>query len=346
MKKNFKNLTILSASMFVLNSAHAYKYVIYTDDKSDKAEKVAELMQTTYPFNKFDIDVEIVTLQPHELDCQSRFGIDRLMMCDNSEQLQARAARSGGDQAMVIKSSDKTGGSSHIGYGIPVITSEENPRSMLHEYLHTLGLCDEYEYKASEADTYCTGDERPNSVFIDPLNPYASDSMARGKHIGQIPWFGDILPTTPITNTNGTLLGTGDVEPTKRAQVNNTTMGTVLTEPTGLYKGKVCNNASKPMTSWQPGAETTIMENMNRGLGAPLEKIVERILIKKGMQKKLQFEDETPPTPPRAQEEPAGSVVVLPEPMERINNTARSFFKSAFSWAKSIFENVKSVLSR
>jgi hypothetical protein len=346
MKKNLQKLTILSASMLVMNSAHAYKYVIYTDDKSDKAEKVAELMKTTYPFSKFDIEVEIVTVQPHELDCQSRFGIDRLMMCDNSDEIQARALKSGGDQAMIIKTDDKMGGSSYVGTGVPIITSEENPRSMLHEYLHTLGLCDEYEYKAVEADIFCRGEDRPNSVFIDPLNPYASDSMARAKHIGKIPWFGDILPTTPITNTQGTILGTGDVEPTKRAQVNDTTMGTILTEPTGLYRGKVCKNASRPMPSWQPGAETTIMENTNRGLGAPLEKIVERLLISKGVQKKLQYEDETPPPRPKAQEEPASSVVVIPEPLERINNTARSFFKSAFSWAQSIFENVKTILSR
>lgn len=346
MKKNFQKLTILSASMFMLNSAHAYKYVIYTDDKSDKAEKVAELIQTTYPFSKFDIEVEIVTLQPYELDCQSRFGIDRMMMCDNSDEIQQRALRSGGDQAMIIKKSDKRGGSSYVGSGVPIITSEENPRSMLHEYLHTLGLCDEYEYKASEADIFCKGTDRPNSIFIDPLNPYASDSMARAKHVGKIPWFGDILPTTPITNTQGTILGTGNVEATKMAGVNNTTMATILTEPTGLYRGKVCNNASRPIPSWQPGAETTIMENSNRGLGAPLEKIVERLLVSKGVQKKLQYQDETPPPPPRSQEEPAGRVVVTPEPMERINNTARSFIKSAFSWAKSFFENVKNVLSR
>lgn len=349
MKKNFKTLMAGSVCMLVMNSAHAYKYVIYTDDtKTDKAEQIGEIMRTTYPFSKFDIDIEIVTLKPEELSCGSTNGIDRLVTCDNSGDLQKRAMLSGGDQAMILKSSTKFGGSSHIGGGVPVITTEADPRAMLHEYMHTLGLCDEYEYKQSEAMVYCSPDrdKRPNVVLIDPLNPYGSDGMAKAKHSFQIPWFADIISTTPITNTEGTILGTGDIDPQKRAARNNTTEPQVLGEPTGLYKGKVCNNAfPRPKPSWQPGSSVTIMENTNAGLGAPMEKIVEKLLISKGVRTKLQFMEEGPVKKP-AQEEPAGSVVVDSQPMERINDTARSFVKSFFGWTKDFFENVKKVFSR
>jgi len=336
--------------MLVMNSAYAYKYVIYTDDtKTDKAEQIAEMMKTTYPFSKFDIEVEIVTLKPHQLSCDSAYGIDRLITCDNSNDLQEKAMKSGGDQAMILKDTETFGGSSHIGGGVPVITTGASPRAMLHEYMHTLGLCDEYEYSASEAEIYCNSSrgKNPNLVIIEPENPYASDSAARGFHANEIPWYSDILPSVPITNSNGTLLGTGSIDPTKRAAKNDSTEPQMLGEPTGLYQGKVCNKAfPRPKVSWQPGAGVTVMENFNAGLGAPLEKIVEKLLVSKGARKKLQYEDSEPKPVKPSNEEPAGSVVVSPEPMERINNTARTFVKSFFGWTKDLFENVKKVLSR
>lgn len=350
MKKNLKKLFTISSCMLVMNSAHAYKYVIYTDDtKTDKAEQIGEMMKTTYPFSKFDIEIEIVTLKPEELPCDSANGIDRLIMCDTSGDLQKRAMLTGGDQAMILKDTEKFGGSSHVGGGVPVITTSASPRTMLHEYMHTLGLCDEYEYSATEAEIYCDPKRsgNPNLVFIDPENPYASDSVARGFHANEIPWYSDILPTVPITNTNGTILGTGDIDPKNRAAKNDTTEPQMLGEPTGLYQGKVCNKAfPRPRVSWQPGAGVTVMENFNAGLGAPLEKIVEKLLVSKGLKKKLQYQDSEPKPVKPSNEEPAGSVVVTPEPMERINNTARTFVKSFFGWTRDLFENVKKVLSR
>lgn len=346
MKTNFKKFAFVSTCMLVMSNAHAYKYIIYTDDvKTDKAEQVAAMMKTTYPFSKLDIEVEIVRLQPQELDCSSKHGIDRLIMCDNAADIQRRAMLAGGDQAMIIKDTDKYGGSSQVGGGVPVMTTSGGPRVMLHEYMHTLGLCDEYEYSEPEAVIYCGDRNRPNLVFIDPLDPYAADSMARARHMGQIPWFGDINTNTPITNTGGTRLGTGDVDFTNKIPANSSDVAQALSEPTGLYRGKICNQAVPKRISWHPGAGATIMENTDAGLGAPLEKIVEKLMISKGAKMKLQYQDEVEAKEPPQKEESAGSVVVTPEPFERINNTARTFFKSFFSWAKDAFENVKKVLN-
>ena len=61
MKLNFKKILSFSICMLALNSAHAYKFVLFTDDtKTQKADQIAELMKNTYPFTKFDIEVEIV----------------------------------------------------------------------------------------------------------------------------------------------------------------------------------------------------------------------------------------------------------------------------------------------
>lgn len=346
MKKNLKRLTLVSTCMLIMSSAHAYKYVIYTDDETtDKAHEVSEMIKTTYPFSKFNIEVEIVKVSPEELECGSRRGIDRLVMCDNMEEIQKRAMMAGGDQAMIIKASSQYGGSSQVGGGVPVMTTAGSKRVMLHEYLHTLGLCDEYEYPENEATIYCSRTERANVVFIDPLDPYATDSMARARHMGQIPWASDINTTTPITNTDGTRLGTGDVNFSKKAAPNTTNMAQSLSEPTGLYKGKICNKAIPKRVSWHPGGGATIMENTEAGLGAPLEKIVEKMLISKGVKKKLQFA-ETAPEPEKPKEEAAGSVVEIPERFEKINNSSRSLFKSFFNWAQEAIENVKKVLTR
>ena len=346
MKLNLKKQLCLFIMVLAMNPAHAFKFVLYTDDtKTDQAEQIAELMKNTYPFTKFDIEVEIVRVQPHELTCGSKNGIDRLVMCDNAKAIQEMAMKRGGDQAMILKDMPKHGGSSLVGGGVPVITTTAKPRDMLHEYMHTLGLCDEYEYKTAEATIAC-GNKGENIAMIEPLDPYASDSMARSRHISQIPWFSDILTTTPITNSGGSRLGTGDVDFKKLAPINTTDTGMMLSEPTGLYKGKRCNNAYPVKTVWQPGGSATIMENRNAGLGAPMEKIVERLLISKGAKKKLQYYEEGDEIKPSKNEDSAGSVVVTPRPFDKINDTARGLVKSFFSWTKDFFESVKKVFTR
>ena len=347
MRKNVKQIVLTAFVMGMTQSAHAYKYVIYTDETvTKKSEEVAEMMKSTYPFNKFDIEVEIVHVSPDELDCGSTHGIDRLVSCKNSNKIQALAAKRGGDQAMIVKNISKWGGSSSVGGGVPVITTGTSSKAMLHEYMHTLGLCDEYEYSPSEAEIYCEKERmRPNLVFITPLPSYGSDPEAKGLHGGSIPWNSDILPTTPITTAGQ--LGTGVVDFKKQAPLNNSTMAMVLSEPTGLYRGQVCNQAKPPRYSWQPGGSSTVMNNVYAGLGAPLERIVERLLISKGVDKKLQFaENEPNVSDEKKNDERGGDIVVDSKPQTSINDTGRGLFKSFFSWIKELFESIGRSLSR
>lgn len=349
MKKALQTSALFASTMLMTNSAYAYKFVIFTDEAvTNKSEQVAEIMKTTYPLNKFNIEVEIVRVPAAELECASSNGIDRLVTCENLDSIQAKAARRGGDQAMIVKNMAKWGGSSAIGGGVPVITSGTSPRAMLHEFMHTLGLCDEYEYKAEEAAIYCSKEtKKPNVTFITPLDSYADDSHARGVHGEKIPWFGDILPTTPITNANGMRLGTGAVNFKSLAIKNTTTEALVLGEPTGLYQGKVCNQAVPAKASWHPGGGATIMENTDAGLGAPLERIVERIMASKGAKRKLAYEEPKQDyESPSYEKEKGGKVTVDSKPDYEVNDSGRSFFKSFFQWVTELFKSWTNGFSR
>lgn len=330
--------------VFAAPKAEAYKYIIYTDDvTSSTPNEVAKLMKTTYPFNQFDIEVEIVHLPPAELECKSSLGIQRLITCE-TDNIQKKTLALKGHQAMIVKNLPKYGGSSGVGGGVPVITSQSNPRTMLHEYLHTLGLCDEYEYSPEEAKIFCEGIKtKPNVAFIAPLAGYSDDSEARAVHGSAIPWFNDILPTIPITD-NGSL-GTGDVDFKKHSQVNDTNMEVIIGEPTGLYKGKVCNNFSPRKFAWHPGGRATIMENVEAGLGAPLENVVRNLMASKGVRLKMQQEEG------ESYREPMGENISTPveavsEPPAQVNNSGRNIFKSFFGWLKGVFESFSNVISR
>ncbi|MBC7429341.1 MAG: hypothetical protein H7336_12055 [Bacteriovorax sp.] len=343
MKKIFRALTFTIAALCFMSSAYAYKFVIYTDETvTNKSGEVGELLKTTYPFNKFDVEVEVVHVDASALGCGSTNGIDRLVTCKDSEGIQAKAMKRGGDQVMIIKNTSKYGGSSGVGGGVPVITSSTPARAMLHEYLHTLGLCDEYEYAASEAGFYCSQEaSRPNLTFIVPLSAYTDDSFARAKHSGKIPWYGDILSTTPITGASGTRLGTGDVDFKKSSPINTSQQSQVLGEPTGLYQGKICNQAVPKRISWHPGGGSTIMENTQSGLGAPLEKIVERLMASKGARRKMQIDEPKENRETLSNEQkPAGEFVVNPVPQVEVNDTSRSMFKSFFTWLNDIFSQI------
>ena len=349
MKKTLQICALVTTAMLISTTVHAYKFVIYTDEAAtNKSEQVAEVMKNTYPLNKFNIEVEIVRVPSSDLECGSSMGIDRLVTCENIDEIQKKAMRRGGDQAMIVKNIPKWGGSSGVGGGVPVITTGTSPRAMLHEFMHTLGLCDEYEYAESEAGFYCSRESnQPNVAFITPLASYTDDTHAREVHGAKIPWFGDIFPLTPITNAGGLRLGTGTVNPNSVAPVNNSKEGQVLGQPTGLYQGKVCNKAKPARSTWQPGGGVTIMENTEAGLGAPLERVVERIMASKGARKKLAFEEPKEEyESPRYEEQKAGKVVVNPKPEYEVNDSGRNFFKSFFQWIQDLFQQFTNGFSR
>lgn len=336
--KKFFMLTPLFFMM--MSEAHAVKFIIYTDqDDMSKANEVAETMKNTYPFNKNKVEFEVMLLNANELDCGSRMKnskgeiMQRTVTCDNTEKLNALTAQKGADQAMIVKSLDYNGGSSYEG-GIPVMTTGSHPRVMIHEYMHTLGLCDEYEYPAEEANIYCESMfKKPNAVVIEPLPYYLDDRHARREHMFDIPWFSGILETTKITT--GTNLGTGMAGNEKEVP-NNSTIPSVLNEPIGLYQGKTCKNSTPPKKTWVPGGRKTIMDDYEAGLGAAMEQKVDEILRSKGAQPKMEY---TQPTSTTARGESS-----LPD--VAIYDAPRNPFKDFFQAIGSFFSNLFKTISR
>ncbi len=270
---------------FCISSAFAYKISIYTDQPDEvKARDVLNSFKTTYPFSQFEIEIEIKSVASASLNCGPRLGNDRLIGCDTQD-ITREAASRGVDQVLVVKDNPNYGGS---GGSVAVITSISPSTMMLHEYLHTLGLRDEYEYKASEAVNYCSDSySGPNMAMIEP-NPdgYANDGAARGQHMGQVPWGEFIKNETLITNNGGTKLGTGMVNPNVHATPNNTNSPGRLGSAIGLYEGRTCKNANPPKATWQPGREASIMEFLDAGLGAGNEAMVAKILESRGVRRK------------------------------------------------------------
>jgi hypothetical protein len=269
-------------SLFFISNAFAYKMTIYTDQPDQKsANDVLSTFKKTYPFNQFEIDLEIKVVKPEDLKCAPMHGIARLLGCD-SLNIAADAGKRGVDQALIIKNSPQYGGS---GGAIPVMSSSSPPSTIIHEYLHTLGLCDEYEYSVREADYYCSvGGANMVLIAPDPKG-YFSDADARAKHMGQIPWSSLIKSTTPISRPPS--LGTGIVNHSVYAIPNTASEPNKLNSAVGLYEGKTCKNAvlSKNI-SWQPGGEASIMEFLDAGLGSANEQIVAKILESKGVRRK------------------------------------------------------------
>ncbi len=295
--KKFAILFFMTFS-FMVNAK--YTIAIYTDQKDNKnANEYVELMQKTFPFNVYEIDYKIIGLEPKDLPCrvetdykpgtapsdpktkvsESSVKCDQVALIKKTQEMHA-------DQAMVIKTDTEFAGS---GGDIAMITTATPVSALLHEFLHVLGFCDDYEYKAKDADIFCKDDgsvqNGVNAVIITPKDNYKGDSDARRLHWSAITWNKLIENRTPITNSNGSKLGTGDINK-DLAPANNTNSFTILDDPIGLYKGKVCNNASKPIVVWHPGGKVSIMDNHTAGLGVAYEKLVMKILDSKGVKRK------------------------------------------------------------
>lgn len=288
-------LSLLFSTFVFSQSALAYKMTIYTDQPDGaKANEVINTFKRTYPFNKFEIEYEVKNVSADQLNCEPQRltkpdgtveVIHRALAC-NSANIAHDAAANGSDQAIIVKNVSEYGGS---GGSIPVMSAGSDPRMMLHEYLHTLGLCDEYAYAANEASFYCDN-AGPNMTFIEP-NPagYSSDAAAKGEHGGQIPWNEFIKSSTPITNGSAPLnLGTGVVNHEMNSAVNNSQSVVSLGSVIGLYEGNTCKNMNPPKKTWQPGREASIMEFLAAGLGAGNEMMVAKILESRGVRRKIE----------------------------------------------------------
>lgn len=274
-----KNCLIL-ISLLISTQAFCYKISVYTDQVSkSKANEVVKLFKATYPFNQFDIEIEIVRATAEQLNCKTDASIERLVNCD-SKFVRSDSLKRISDQAFIVRDMNKYGGS---GGGIPVMTTHSPVNVMLHEYLHTLGFSDEYTYSASEAAVYCSKNMKTaNMVIINPLDSYKSDSEARSIHSSAIPWFKSIKRTTLITHSK--LLGTANV--TGYAAINNSSEPAAIGMTTGLYKGHTCDKALPKLVSWHPGGKGTIMLNTGYGIGKAGETIVRDIFKRKGVKYK------------------------------------------------------------
>lgn len=274
-----KFLTLGMALFFSVIANAEYKVAIYTDQVDGvKANEVIQYLRTTPPLNRFDISFQVIQKPSSFLDCGARLGITRLIGCD-TRAISSDASRNGFDQAFVVSDLDEYGGS---GGEIPVITSHPStPVSMmLHEYMHTIGFADEYEYSATEASIYCTPNELSNWINLAVIEPntsgYTGDADARSQHRRAIPWYGNIEGSTAIATTN---LGTPAQQ---AAQI-------------GLFRAQTCNQASPVITTWKPNGELSIMELLNRPVGR-LAPILEDALRSRGISLKSQAEIEALPT--------------------------------------------------
>ena len=177
----------------------------------------------------------------------------RLMNCDFTSALSSISGETNADFTVFVKDSEEWAGAG--GGSVVTMTKIMPPLTAVHEFLHTLGFADEYEYpSACEADTYCpyliAGYFSAHNVAVfKDSPPYSSDIDARVKHANQIPWYEKIEEDTSII--------TGDQLGTPKAK-----------DKIGLHQLSVCDLATDKVKSWKPGATITVMDDLEYG-GVP-----------------------------------------------------------------------------
>jgi len=222
-----------------------WKMVILTDEPGAKrAKEIVAAFGKEAPWALFKMDFEIVQKTSAELGCKEGATIKRLIEADRG--LASReASNRGGDQAMIVCNL-AYGGS---GGDIPVVAANsEAVPTAFHEFMHSLGFGDEYMYSEDEAKIYCKNENAvkdSNLAFIEPDPSYADDGAARHKHSHAIPWYGHIMATTPLINSNA--LGT----PSSHQ------------DQFGLFPSSTCKKRNPPFRLWKPGGRTSIMEETN-----------------------------------------------------------------------------------
>ncbi len=232
------------------------------ENSTQSAEAYRNYILEQRPFNRLrpeDLVVEIQTAPAAEMGCSNPGTTNnRLIECDKSY---LRGLKRGARASIAVAfTSTATGGS---GGEIPIATSnfENYPIStMFHEMLHAYGFADEYQYKTEqERSAFCSPPRRlPNIAYFNDEPPYATDSDARSRHSGQIPWFGNIGADVLITH--GTDLGTTAVPHTESG-----------TQTAGLYAGGPC---SLWMKSWRPYQGSIMREYRDDTIYPLYEKII------------------------------------------------------------------------
>jgi hypothetical protein len=274
LSKYFSAIALLG----VFNStAMANKLLILTDEQSGaKAHEIAKLIQSTLPFkllksSEFTIEVEVLDPKIKPIACAAKriqytdaeiyslqywskakgieisaadlqkykdgYTIDRLVECDTPT-LASLGVQYQGDRMLFVHTSPYEGGS---GGSIPVILSSSRSSIGLHEWLHTFGLADEYEYAQQEAPFFCAKTDWVNVAIFNDAPPYAGNDDVRIRHKDQIPWLPYLSATAALT-TDGHL---GSPE-----------FGNL-----GIFRSRTCKLVTPELKSWKPTGYPTIMED-------------------------------------------------------------------------------------
>ncbi len=107
------SLSLLSLGLSIIAlPANAYKLTLYTDQKSQEAAKgIINEFKTNYPFNLFQIDFNIVTIDKSLVTCTTDPAAPRSRECNFKELSEKHIAPEGVDQAIFVKESNEWFGS-------------------------------------------------------------------------------------------------------------------------------------------------------------------------------------------------------------------------------------------
>jgi hypothetical protein len=276
--------------------AKSYAIAIYTDQpEPTKAKEVIKLFESIYPFNRYAIDYKIVSVAPDFLKCKPYAAGSRVVTCITGN-VKAQAAENGFDLAFVVKNMDGYGGSGGGWHPqkreIPVITTSTPAMAMLHEYLHFIGLDDEYVHPtADEAESYCFsvgGENSRMASFVLPNNSDLDPALSYNEQVRFVPWSSLIKDSTFAAMSdirdykNNSSAGSG-ARTKSKYPVNFSDEPTRAITPIGLYLSSACLRSARGTAYWIPSAEISIMEDTSAGLGPAIEYLVERLLQLEGV---------------------------------------------------------------
>jgi hypothetical protein len=181
--------------------SNPFKIVLVADPQAKaRAQEFKTYILAKEPFKSLasEIEISISEMSVADLSCGNTIPTSpRIITCDRNK-IARRLSEVGAHNALVFTSK----GSGGAGGSIPVASTDYPLSTMLHEFLHTAGLQDEYHYSESEQTHYCNPPLKGANVALIKPNPaFANKQVALNKHGSEIPWNSYILQATPISTT-------------------------------------------------------------------------------------------------------------------------------------------------